>query len=102
MAFFLFADPIQVGSVLVEQEVPRGWISHPYKKTWLDKPGQTAQNLFCDLRRPGGHSHFCDFRPMALRLRLSPDLPLSDVALYHQYITLWPLKPCSELAKFLS
>jgi hypothetical protein len=44
MAFFLFADPTEVGAVLVEREVPGDWISHPYKKNLaFDKPGQKAQ-----------------------------------------------------------
>jgi hypothetical protein len=33
-------------------------------------------------RQPGSHGHVCDFRPMALRPRLSPGLPLSIDWLY--------------------
>ena len=43
------------------------------------------KNLSCDLRRPGGHGGFRSGRPMALRLRLSPGLPLSDVTLCDHY-----------------
>src|SRR6266487_6226434 len=49
------------------------------KKPGYKKPGQTSTKKLCDLRRPGGHSRFRGGRPMALRRRLSPGLPLSDV-----------------------
>jgi len=45
---------------------------------------------------------FGDCRPIALRRRLSPALPLSDVVLYFYYITSLQRKHCSEITGFIA
>ncbi len=55
-------------------------VDRPYDKKNLasDKQSQIITKSICDLRRPGNHGHWFDFRPLALRPRFSPGLPLSD------------------------
>ncbi len=45
---------------------------------------------------------FGNCRPIALRRRLSPVLPLSDVVLYVYYITYLPGKHCSQITGFIA
>jgi len=45
---------------------------------------------------------FGDCRPIALRRRLSPVLPLSDVVLYRYYIICLQIKHCSEITGFIA
>jgi hypothetical protein len=60
-----------VGFALVKRRVK----SHPNK-------------INCDLRQSGGRGHFVgDGRPMTLRRRLLPGLPLSDVVSVGSYST---------------
>ena len=55
-------------------------IGHLTKKIWLStSKAKLSRQNDCDLRRPGNHGHWNDFRPVALRPRLSAGLPLSDI-----------------------
>jgi hypothetical protein len=51
-----------------------------------------------DLRRPGNHRLLEDIRPMALRRRFSPVLPLSDVVLCIYNSTNFGFRTYSELS----
>src|SRR5512141_1358886 len=82
MAFLLFC---RTGFISLPYEVGRRAIR--IKRPGCRKPGQTSTNFVCDLRRPGDHGRLRDGRPMALRHRLSPGLPLSDVVLRTYYST---------------
>jgi hypothetical protein len=62
---------------------------HPKKIAWLIlSQADYTKNALCDLRRPGDHDRFHGGRPMALRHRLSPVLPLSDIILHTHYTSL--------------